>query len=430
MSNCPVCGRQTVLEKDGKEIYLPCLCVWERGFHERLKKTVGSPYWTKTLSDWNPPVFKQLNSFPELMEIQKFVAISRLWSFCFKDCVINGKKTPSLNNSIHTNRNLFIRGPAGSGRGLLCSTVKMLAAMKDISTTELPSEFDIFKTEVFEASSLSKSGEDAKLVVYRKYIDPALVVLENMRAESRKNENSLFQKKFRSADFIDAIFAKRQGQQGSLLITSLDFLGDIGDYYGERIIEELSSEKTMMIILLHPKEANSFRLGLMGRHKALCSILSNYDKTAEEKSKDKRRIDKQSQAEDMALIEEGLYFEEAFEEIPIPEGEVRSTQSMQGLFSTGYDLPYERQIVEIYNRFEANKKEQNAVYVRGVQQAIINGIKACKELATLMTDKECHEIGKMISLASRKDKTKIEEIRQKTSEWVLVISGKKDKNAS
>ena len=425
---CPVCGRETTQMKDGKEFYLPCLCSWERGFHERLKRTIGSAYWTKTLSDWNPPLFNQPCTFSDLMRVQKLAVISRLWSFCFKEVEIEGKKAPILKQSLSSNRNLFIRGPAGSGRGLLSSCIKMMAAMKDITTTELPCEFDIFKTEVHESSSYSQAGEEARLVVYRKYIDPILFVLENIRSENI-NKNSQFQKKFRASDNIDSLLAKRQGKVGSMLVTSQDFLGDIGYYYGDRLIEELSSDRTMMILLLHPKEADSLRLALIQRQKSMVGVLYNYDKSIDKKYK--RRIDKQSQIEDMSLIEEGMYFEDAFEEIPVSDKETATTQSIQGLFSTGSEqIPYDRFIIDIYTKFEANKKEQNTVYQRGIQQAITNGVKACKELSSLMTDRECFEIGKMLAMASKRDKNHLKEIEGKAAEMILVMSGKKVEHGS
>ena len=408
--------------KDGKEFYLPCLCSWERGFHERLKRTIGSAYWTKKLDDWNPPLFTQPCAFSDLMRVQRLAVISRLWSFCFKEIEIEGKKAPILKQSLASNRNLFIRGPAGSGRGLLASCIKMMAAMKDISTTEKPCEFDIFKTEVYESSSYSQAGEEMKLVVYRKYIDPLLFVLENMRSENI-NKNS-FQKKFRSADAIDSLLAKRQGKVGSMLVTSQDFLGDMGNYYGDRLVEELSTDRTMMILLIHPKEADSLRLALIERQKSLVGVLYNYDKSVDKK--DKRRIDKQSQVEDMSLIEEGMYFEDAFEEIPVAEAETASMQSIQDLFSTGSEqLPYDRFIIDIYTKFEANKREQSSVYQQGIQQAMVNGVKACKELSSLMTDKECLEIGKMLAMASKQDKNRLKELEEKAAEMVLVMSGKK-----
>lgn len=423
MDICPVCGRTTIQIKDGKEMYLPCLCVWERGFHERLKRTVGSSYWTKTLSNWNPPLFDRPCSFHDLIRVQKLVVISRLWSFCFKEVTLDEKKVPSLKQSIAHNRNLFIRGPSGSGRGLLTSCVKIFAAMKDISITELPCEFDIFKTEVAESSSYSKSGEDARLVVLRKYIDPLIFVLENIRSENI-NKNSQFQKKYKAADQIDAIFAKRQSHSGSIIITSQDFLGDIGDYYGDRIVEEMSLDKTMMILLFHPSEIDALRVALVHRQKSFASVLSNYDNNTSKK--DKRRIDKQSQAEDMSLIEEGMYFEDAFEHIPVPDEEAASAHSIQSLFSTGNEhLPYERFVIEVYNKFEENKKEQNVVYQKGIQRAMINGVKACKELSSLMTDRECLELGKMIATASKRDKSKLKEIEEKAFDMVLTMSGKK-----
>jgi hypothetical protein len=129
----------------------------------------------------------------------------------------------------------------------------------------------------------------------------------------------------------------------------------------------------------------------------------------------------------MSLIEEGMYFEDAFEEIPFPETEVASMQSIQALFATGSEqLPYDRIIIDIFTRFETNKKEQNSVYQKGIQQAIINGVKACKEFACLMTDRECLEIGKMLSSASKKDKNRLTEMESKAADMVAAMSGKKE----
>ena len=56
---------------------------------------------------------------------------------------------------------------------------------------------------------------------------------------------------------------------------------------------------------------------------------------------------------------------------------------------------------------------------------MVNGVKACKELSSLMTDKECLEIGKMLAMASKRDKNRLKELEDKAAEMILVMSGKK-----
>ena len=180
MNVCSRCGQPTAKEEDGKVTYLRCYCDWQRGYAERLRRTIHPEFLkpVKTIKDWNPKLFT--TGFAEMMEVQKVLAIKRLRDFAYGQ----DYDRKALDSNLAERKNLFIRGPSGSGRGLLLATIKLHAAIREITVTPLPCDYDIFRADYAEAESFGQIGEEKKLVIAEKYETPQIMVVENVDRKS------------------------------------------------------------------------------------------------------------------------------------------------------------------------------------------------------------------------------------------------------
>lgn len=214
--------------RNGVEIILRCPCDWERGYHDRMKRTVHPDYWQKTILDWSPGIFKQggPGTFKNLIKIQKAFCRIRLYNFWFR-LLSNNPNKYAWERSLETQQTLYIRGPAHSGRDLLISQIKMLAAAKNISTTSIPNdEWSTFKSKISQCNWNGKEADEAKFEAAENYRDVKLLTLKNVRGE-----NSKFP--FRASTLVDDLLIKRSMKQGSMVLAGYDFINQIGDSMGE-----------------------------------------------------------------------------------------------------------------------------------------------------------------------------------------------------
>src|SRR5258708_9399774 len=132
---CNVCRQPKNEFVNGMEILRRCRCDWEIGFQERYEKTVTREFRKKilgkplTLTDWDPPLFKNGGNgkFTNFINVMKAAVAFRLHRYCFEVlnfCEDTKAREYALEKSVGLRRNLFIRGPAGSGRGLLVAIMK------------------------------------------------------------------------------------------------------------------------------------------------------------------------------------------------------------------------------------------------------------------------------------------------------------------
>lgn len=390
--NCTRCGQPTSKIEDGKEVHLRCYCEWQRGYSERLRKTIHPEFLkpVKTIKDWNPKLFT--SGFMELMEVQKVLAIKRLKDFAYG----NDFDRKTLDANISERNNLFIRGPSGSGRGLLLSTIKMHAAIREITVTPIPCDYDIFRAEMAEADSFGSIGQEKKLNVALKYERPQIMIVENVRAEGYfPTSVGQATKKIKGVQSADATVAKRLARPGSIVISSYDFVGEIKDSIGERMLEVLESPRTKHILMFDPNESLTLRKSLWDRKKLMLERMTQIRTDDSEK---RMRMEKMGEEEQFAVLEDALFFEEAFRGMkPMPGDDVMPIQAQMEMGAPNW-VKRDR-VLKTWEMFVSARQDQDAQYKQGIQRARVEAVRGCKVMAQKMTEGEMLETGMMLSYA-------------------------------
>jgi hypothetical protein len=388
--------------ENGVEKMLRCTCDWERAYWERLEKTVHPDFWKnpatmKTLTDWDPPVFKTGSEikFQALIDVQKANVMHRLNDFCFKRTFFDektGEKRYALCESVRNGRNIFIRGPIGSGRGLLVGVMKVMAAVRSISATPNPGEWANLKGSLLEAESWNKTGDAAKIQVYGKYGGAQLLTIENIRGESGS-------RRFGASTIFDDMLMKRQ--KGSMIVTSTDFVRQIGDTIGSVLPGALESQATIIVLMFSVHETNAILENLQKKHKVLRSACSSLAGDAvDKKSSLTARMDKK---EALQVLEDTFYFETAFPNIPVVRNKRGDTGNMAD--SILYQMRMSATIfsenaivIDAFKKFEEEREENTIEYQERLKKTYSIAIKDCF-LAQLMSDREMLVAGRMVSRA-------------------------------
>lgn len=405
---CPICNDPKNEIDDGVEFILRCRCDWERGYYERLNKTVHTEFWQnkKRLVDWSPPIFKGGGGaeFKNLISLQKALAVAKLYDFYYKESTTS--KTPAIFKSIDYGRNLFIRGPLNSGRGLLLASIKTFAAIKEISTTPLPCEWSVLKTELVESDQFGSQGEITKIKVSGKYRDVKIMVIENIKGEGSKYDDRTT-KRFRGAMALDELLAWRLSNKGSMVLTSYDFSGQIKDSLGDILPEVLDSDKTSCIFLFDAREADDLLKGLHRRAEKLMSDLSSYmlTKAPNEHGVKKEgtfgiRRDSDKEIESFKNL---WFFNEAFSQIPSMNTEAKHSTVIKTVWKVIEDIeanPSNIKMIATIEDFEKDKNKKNLTYFENLHSAYEGAVEE-SSLSKKFSSREKLEIGKMISLACR-----------------------------
>lgn len=406
---CHICGEPRNALRDGKEIILRCSCDWQRGFLERLKRTVSPLFWKNgvpiKLTDYKPPIFKDGGNcrFKEFIRVQQSIVMLKLWNFAFKNFEVEDKCIYILQKNIENRKNLFIRGPNGSGRGLLVSNIKLLAAVKDISSTPTPDEWANFKSEIWESEAIGKQGEIPKVQVAERYQNVDLLTIQNMAGRS-SSENKNW--KFKGAGGIDTLLSKRECFNGSLVCTSSDFIGEIGEFFGEKIFEILCSSNTMLLLMFSPSEADLMLCSLQRQFENNKEKVSSFE-TRKEKKLENRLSDRELAAE----VENVLAFEAAFPKIPFTGSGANSFTSKIDDFPENYSPS----IINSYSKFKKSKESNDQLFKSKLESILIQTVSKIPDLGSKMTDKEKLETGKMLSVACSNE-SRIVSIESKSKE--------------
>ncbi len=399
---CRICDSATSELRDGREHLFPCTCDWAGEFWYRVREVVYKNFITKNMGHWSPKIFHVENSrnFKRFIKIQKALAIQKIYEFAFMPTDVGNHQVSAITKSIANNRNLFIRGPRGSGRGLITASIKFYAAAKKISSTVLPGTFDVFKDDMTQAKQFGVIGADARILVSHKYENVSLLALEGVKGESSKNyKNEIVLKKHPASDAIDRTLAMRAGRPGSLLISGPDFVQEIGDTAGDRLYESLLSDKTSRILLFSPTEADALLTALTQRRKYFdawveTTIQTKWDATS--RMQDKKHLEEQA-----AILEQALYFEKAFPEIPITldkKGIAHLPHTISDIREHISSMP--QKLIDAHRNFSAAFEAKDYTYTEGIKEAQKAVVRECKVLAMKMSDKEIEETGAMISLAT------------------------------
>ena len=419
MNVCSRCGQPTSKEEEGKVTYLRCLCDWQRGYAERIKRTIHPEFLkpVKTIKDWNPKLFT--TGFAEMMEVQKVLAIKRLRDFAFGQDY--NRKT--LDANLAERKNLFIRGPSGSGRGLLLATIKFHAAIREITVTPLPCDYDIFRADYAEAESFGQIGEEKRLAIAEKYENPQIMIVENVRSEMRFKASG--SKRIKGASAVDATIAKRLAMAGSIVITSYDFIGEILDSMGERMMELLESPRTRHLLLFDPNETTTLRKAIHERKKMMLERMEQI--RSDDSSERKMRMEKMGEDEQIAILEDALFFEEVFKGFrPLPGEDVMPIQAQMEMGAPNWAK--RERVLRVWETFVSARKDQDIQYKQGIQRARIEAVRSCRVMSQKMTETEMLETGMMLSYASQIDVSAPDD--PKFSEWKRQSEESKDKMVS
>lgn len=398
---CPECKEPRMIEVDGKEVFYRCQCDFQLGLHTRLSRTLHPSLWKpkfRGIGEWNPPSLAPTQSkFPTLMRAQKIRALSALHSFAFA----SGADKYSLPDSISQSKNLFIRGPEMSHKALMISSIKMLAAVLNITVTPLPGDFDVFKSDIAEAESTNMAGAEAKLRVFERYEVPKIMCLDNVRASFRlvprpagsKMTSERAPKEIRGFEQVDRLMAVRASRPGSLVLSSTDFIGEIGETCGERLFDILASQRTSLILLFHPDESADILDALFKKvwadNNLILTMRQDGNKTKAEQLTDEQKIE--------SLVD-ALYFEETFKVVRDPTGREESRdvrETMGGSLAQSYP----KKLQDAFRRFEVSVREQNHEYRLGVKQALNNWCSCSPKWQQSLSMPEREEVGRILMLA-------------------------------
>jgi hypothetical protein len=378
---CPVCGEPLNVLRGGKEIVLRCTCDWEKGFHERTKRTIHPSFYVggvKKMVHWRPPMFNvdpqsQVYNF---MVAQKVIAIRRIYDFSFtKD---------GLEGSIAKGRNLFVRGPKGSGRGLIVASIKFYAAAKDISATPVSGDWALFKNEVMEAESYSKQGEMAKASLGQTYVNVDLMTLENIRAEPGLLSAG---RKIRGASVIDMVLAKRQAKQGSMVFSSFDFAREFGETFGDKLVEIINDDSTSMALLFSPQESDVIVKAT--ENKLEQSRKAFYDMAGKTRKKNWNE-ELKDQDEDERTVFDLMACSSllsASEEVSVELAAYREAG----------DNPYLRSLLK---HVEADRLDDPLSHDDRLRRTVIEILRKSRHMSDKMTDKEVQELATIMRLSS------------------------------
>lgn len=398
------------------EYILRCTCDWERVYHEIIAKTVHPSFLRKggfkTMKDWSPPIFKNGGNthFQQLIKAQKAVVIKRVYDFAFKllSSDKGNLKKYAIDKSVESGRNLYIRGPAGSGRGLLMACMKMLAAARNISTTPNPSDWATFKSDLLDAENYNRSGEEAKILVNERYKNVQILTLENVRGEGAGafSQDRKYFSKFKASAALDDVISKRLAKPGSMIFSSSDFIRQFGDSMGDRLPEVLISDATSLVLMFSPIEADDLLRGLKEKLNSYWQYrLFFYDK-AEKNQKDKYQ-ERLQEEQALKTIEDSLYFESEFWHMPnfgeaagdSLEIETQSNTALIEMFPGKWD----KRVLALMSKFREEKKNESLGYKENRKRVLIAASEKSKP-SERMTDKERHETGLLMSIACKPPK--------------------------
>jgi hypothetical protein len=397
---CPSCGDPKNELRDGVEYLLRCNCDWERGFIERVRKTVNPSCWrvdernrdVKKLTDWDPPIFNQDvdSTFHNLLVVQKAILMRRLNDFCFKILEKNektGEKKYALSQSVDLGRNLFIRGPSGSGRGLIVASIKLLAAVKDMSATPNPGEWVTMRNDLIESESFGITGDMAKIRVNENYAVVDLLTIENLRPEGRETDERA--RRGRGIAALDDLLSRRMARRGSTIVTSSDFVKQIGETVGDKMHEMLTSPKTMLVLLLSKAESRECFNAIKTKENVYNDPKKGVGKLCiDGKSSVQERF---ATKETTVSFEEALYFEHAFN----PDGKGHVTQQMR--LGLG-DWPKSTQ--DVWLKFDEEREKNTLDFQDRINKTYMSIAGMCS-FATKMSDREKIEVGRLMSYARK-----------------------------
>lgn len=266
---CSICKEPLSEVINGKEIFLRCKCDVQRVWYSTAEKIVHEEFITgpRYLIDWNPPLFKNGGGsiFSTLIKVQKSEAIKKIYNFCFK---INANNKMAMYDSLNNHRTLFIRGPKGSGKGLLTVQFKFWSIWQSLKCTPLPADWNNFRIDIMTAENYGKIGDEARDKCEADYQNVDIFILENLKA-LREN------KRIKGSDYCNSMMINRNTRPTVNIFSGEIFAKEIGSNLGEIFHETL--EESEKILLFSPKEGNILYEYLQEKYLKLKDNLQKFD---------------------------------------------------------------------------------------------------------------------------------------------------------
>lgn len=369
------------LREDGVEAFMKCQCNYIHGVLDAALEGIHADCLGKTMSDWSPPIFKVENAgaFRALITTQMAQAVATIHEFAFRD--VGGRKI-GIHKSIRDRKTLFVRGPHGSGKGLLMASVKFAALTRKLSVTSAKAQsFDDFKYAIINSKFHSLPGYECKAFVAEEYETVDLMTIEGLRADSSRT--------FSATNDLDALIARRCLRDGAMMLTSEQSCGQIGGSLGERLRDSLSKESCDLIMMFDPREAECLHRSLLEhRDSTLKSIFDQAMLGGE--ARKATATAKMAEREERLLLDKVFFFEDAF---PLPRTDADPFKLLR--------LGQAPHVVQSqWNKFSQAKAAKGLDYEEGIRKAQMDAVRACKVLADKMTDKEIAHVGKLVSCAT------------------------------
>lgn len=392
---CSACGMAKNELRNGKELIKRCKCDYFMAFDQRVAKTVNYEFLkpdAKSIKDWSPKIFKEHNTgqFKTFIKVQKALCINRIYEFAMQAIhldPVSKIKSYAIQKSIEKRRNLYIRGPNGSGRDLLMSTIKMLCAQLDISTTPNPADWAIFKSDTAQCNWNGKEADEAKERVAEQYKYVKVLALTNVRGE-----NSKFPHK--GATYIDEVLARRSLQPGSIVLTAHDFIGQLTTF-GDNLHEIFDRDSSYLILMFSSLEADH----LLGSFNKKMDDLEKTIQSLRIQTSKKQKLEDDSPLDS---LKELLYIEHFFPNIP-SSGEQRvlrhnsekNTSTLIGETTARWS-PETLEAIEEVTEVISKK---GLPYEEAKKSVYLSVVNSCQSLASKMTEKEKIHTASMLKIA-------------------------------
>lgn len=407
---CEKCGEPKFVDRGGREVQLRCRCDWVRGFTYRLRTTVPPDFWAmksgpKRMSDWSPKMFRPPNfmDFRDFARAQKSIAVKTIYDFAFRT---DRDGNVSMLMAAEMGRNMAIRGPRRSGRGLLMACMKMLCATKDISTNPVPDEWSQMKYKLMGSEGLGGPlVEEAKLDVQSMYLDPKILFVEDIRGNREKGFNGTeTSRKIRGSTAMDNLLSERESQRKGCVLSSEEFSHQIGMSLGDKMLETLSDPRTERIILLSEPEAMDLLKSLNDRYKEFRKRVKNVASGVGDK-RAKTVSDEHEEARSNVSVVEALHFSEAFRSFPnlanssVTIDAYKIEQDLGSMIDMSpEDFPEE--VVEVYQDFVEEKGRRGASFLSAQVQAKRSVVKKT-DWGKMLSDAEADKVADILSAACR-----------------------------
>lgn len=416
---CKKCGHELNYVRDGVTYSSPCRCQRMKDRLDRIINTVDPEFFNpdgtlKLMNAWNPPMFSQPTEFPGFMKAQRAILLKKLYEFAFKPLDEGGR---SLSKSVADRLNFFLRGPQGTGRGLVAANLKVAVAQGDLRATQrddrAASRFEVFKDICAKAISLGKTGDEAEFDIHLYYQEVDVMFLEGVRADTRLNySGDAVRHKFSGAPAIDSLIAARR--KGSMIVTSHDFLGQIRETLGETFLDELCSQRTMIGLLFSPAEADLLHGHLWktyNEYRTLVGKLRNKEAAGDRK----RLTDRAAAKEDAALLREALLFGAVMEDhIPAGVKIVDMTRQLVEYKEVGPDAN------DQFRRFIEDETAGGRMFDEDKRLALGRAISSCPFLKDSVVDRERDELTKIVRLAI--DEGRVAKAEKVCTEMIMEMS--------